>query len=557
MFEDSSMASRAPELTPQLASTAQRSRADIENDILTLEILPPHERLDAAKPADDLEAEAISFGAVDLMLRARLVRAVAVGRRGRIAASARIIRDIHRWATEENHDYLLARAERHMSHLNRLLGDYGAALEYAVLAFEHTSPDMPVQVRSDHSHVLAIAMARTGDYEGAVQRFTTMDLELSSGGHPHLRVSLLNNLAYVHFENGDLDTALATAERMMAISAAHGLPLLAAYVDTYARVMLSLGRPERALDLLDGTIDIDEDRYDVDSKADCLLTLAEARHAAGRKAQAHDALNRCERLCRRRDLMEILMRVRKERAELLASEARYREAYEEHKRYAELTATINSIERDGRAKIAAAVFETAEARRESERFRWLSQQDPLTRLYNRRFIDERLPQLLAETGAQGRACSVALLDLDHFKRVNDTYSHEKGDLVLMRVAELLSAGVGSQGTAARLGGEEFVLLMPGVGRREAVALCSRVLSHLREHAWSALVPGLNTVTASIGLVTCSKPSDRDPTAAMRTADMNLYRAKSAGRDRIIASATTHTLNLVGELPVQPSKPCLT
>lgn len=248
------------------------------------------------------------------------------------------------------------------------------------------------------------------------------------------------------------------------------------------------------------------------------------------------------------------MRVRKARAELLASEARYREAYEEHKRYAELTATINSVERDGRAKIAAAVFETAEARRESERFRWLSQQDPLTRLHNRRFVDERLPQLLAETGAQGRACSVALLDLDHFKRVNDTYSHEMGDLVLMRVAELLRAGMGAQGTAARLGGEEFVLIMPGVGRREAVALCSSVLSHLREHAWSALVPGLTNVTASIGLVTCSKPTDRDPAAAMRTADMNLYRAKSAGRDRIIASASTHTLNLVGELPVQASRP---
>ena len=500
--------------------------------MLQLETLPPNDRLDAAETAAVLEERARTRGYVDLMLRARLIQAVAVGRRGQLAASTRVIREINRWAIEHGDTYLLARSHRHLSHVTRLLGEFGISLEHAVRAVELCDESTAVKVRLDHQHVLAIALARSGHWRAANERFAAMESEAVALGDPWFRVLMLNNLAYLNFISGRNAEARDAADRMVETAAAYDLTMPAAWIDTYARITLETGEPQRAVEFMEKYF-VDSSS-DVDSVADCYLTLAEAQRETGLIPQAHRTLDRCEKMSRNRDLMEIQTRVLRERSELFAAEERFKEAFEEHKRYAAAASVLHSIEQDGRAKVAAAVFETAEARRETERFRALSQQDPLTGLRNRRYIDEQLPELIANCRNQGEPVCTAVLDLDHFKLINDRFSHEVGDQVLVVVATLLREATDGIGFAARLGGEEFLLVLPRLDRARSLKVCRGLREQFRQYSWNELHPALERVTASIGIGCSELVAEPDQASLLRAADANLYRAKRAGRDQVLA-----------------------
>jgi diguanylate cyclase (GGDEF)-like protein len=211
---------------------------------------------------------------------------------------------------------------------------------------------------------------------------------------------------------------------------------------------------------------------------------------------------------------------------------RHREAYDAHVRYHRFFAELQSAQRDAQARTLQAVYEAAEARRTGEHFRELAHRDALTGLHNRRYADDRLPVLLSEAAAAGRPLAAAILDLDHFKRVNDTLSHDVGDLVLREVGRLLTEAVPEPGFAARLGGEEFLLVLPGTGVRAAVRLCERLSARLRGHDWAPITGGL-PVTASIG-VTATVDGRVTPAMLLSRADRQLYAAKHAGRDRVVA-----------------------
>ncbi|TFF25633.1 diguanylate cyclase [Jiella endophytica] len=159
--------------------------------------------------------------------------------------------------------------------------------------------------------------------------------------------------------------------------------------------------------------------------------------------------------------------------------------------------------------------------------------DPLTGLVNRRSFDRRAPQMVAKAKGQGRPSSLFLLDVDHFKRVNDTYGHPAGDAVLRSVADILSARAGISGMTARLGGEEFAVLLPGVdevsARRKAERLRGEIAGASHD-VGSATVE----VTVSIGIETIADDG-RSFQEAFDRADAALYRAKKAGRNRVTAA----------------------
>ena len=121
-------------------------------------------------------------------------------------------------------------------------------------------------------------------------------------------------------------------------------------------------------------------------------------------------------------------------------------------------------------------------------------------------MDTTLNHLLDGVRADGTVVTVGLVDLDHFKRINDTQSHAVGDAVLRHVADLLQEAVEDvdEGLAARMGGEEFLLLLPGLDRSTAVALLERLRRRIAEYRWSTVQDGV-TVTASIGVA--SAPED--------------------------------------------------
>ncbi len=158
-------------------------------------------------------------------------------------------------------------------------------------------------------------------------------------------------------------------------------------------------------------------------------------------------------------------------------------------------------------------------------------EDALTLLHNRRHFDEQFPPRLAQIkDTQVKAC-LALADLDHFKQVNDKFSHTVGDEVLRRVSTLLRAHSRASDLVARYGGEEFVVVLHGLDLAQAAMVCERLRESVQQSDWSDIAPGL-AVTLSIGLTECEP--GRSPEQLIAAADQLLYRAKSEGRNRVCA-----------------------
>lgn len=166
-----------------------------------------------------------------------------------------------------------------------------------------------------------------------------------------------------------------------------------------------------------------------------------------------------------------------------------------------------------------------------ERLAWSAQHDPLTRLLNRSAFDERLAQALHEQVVGNAACatvSLMFIDLDHFKRINDSAGHAAGDLVLKQVAALLQGQVRAGDTAARLGGDEFVLLLRHCPAPDAMAraeqLCGAIGGLGLEHERQWLGIG-----ASVGVVQVDAGLSTQPADWLASADAACYRAKASGR----------------------------
>ena len=167
--------------------------------------------------------------------------------------------------------------------------------------------------------------------------------------------------------------------------------------------------------------------------------------------------------------------------------------------------------------------------RQAEAFERQAREDALTGLANRRGFDETLARDFARSQRSGHPLSLVVLDIDHFKYVNDTYSHSIGDLVLKEVAEVIAAACRDSDLPARTGGEEFALLLNDTRLEEAAQVCARLRGLFHDHPDWAGVKGLR-VTFSAGLVELAN-DDRTPALLYQRADRALYRAKSDGRDR--------------------------
>ncbi len=166
----------------------------------------------------------------------------------------------------------------------------------------------------------------------------------------------------------------------------------------------------------------------------------------------------------------------------------------------------------------------------------LANTDVLTGLPNRRFLLDRLNEEAAEADRFGRPLSFVLLDVDHFKRVNDRCGHPAGDEVLRQVARLLRAGLRRYDVAARFGGEEFAILLPGTGSEVAREVAERARRCLAGSDIEIAEDEILRVTASFGV---AERRPGEPVAELvRRADDALYRAKEEGRDRVVASRAT-------------------
>ncbi|MFU8813917.1 MAG: diguanylate cyclase [Pseudomonadales bacterium] len=196
-----------------------------------------------------------------------------------------------------------------------------------------------------------------------------------------------------------------------------------------------------------------------------------------------------------------------------------------------------------RASATVLTFRDVTVRRDAElalrnaqqELRRLAHTDPLTGLHNRRLFMSRLEEEVLRVRRHAGCLSVLMLDLDYFKLVNDSHGHDAGDRVLQAVAERTAIVKRATDVVARVGGEEFALLLPETDHAGAMHLAQRLRSAIEA---IDTVPALGTqvrITASIGIATVSGGSS-DPSLLLKRADEALYRAKHAGRNQVCADA---------------------
>lgn len=190
--------------------------------------------------------------------------------------------------------------------------------------------------------------------------------------------------------------------------------------------------------------------------------------------------------------------------------------------------------------------QSEELQRMNEELQKISVTDPLTGLFNRRHFETMMETDLALSLRHGEISSLIVFDIDHFKRINDTYGHKCGDRVLMDMARVLKANLRRTDTLCRIGGEEFVALCRRAGVEEAILVGEKIRAKVQEHLFQVRSQGIS-VTVSMGIDTLP---DGTTTGAIedifRRADMALYYSKQHGRNRV-----THYSKVKDEIRLEP------
>jgi diguanylate cyclase (GGDEF)-like protein len=402
------------------------------------------------------------------------------------------------------------------AHLSFFTGSYSEALRHAeeAIAVADEHGDIHLRVFARRAACMVFGNVGVTDWHGQLR--DVLELSIAAGDRWQEAISR-NDIACWHQHEGR--TAEAEEEIERGLDIARGLErnrfALGVLHSTRSDIRLLAGR-------------VDEARADAERAIAALIEQGEpnpyvfgvtvraevqALAALGRLDEAQrsgeGALARLgEHVPQARSLVLSTM------AEALREAGRLEEAYDALSRSAELERQAVRELSELRISLERATLEASALREEAER-------DWLTGLHNRRYLARQLESIAPQF-------SIAVLDLDHFKAINDEHGHDIGDQVLVRIAGLLLGVVRHSDVVVRTGGEEFVLLMPASDRSAARHCCDRALQAIRDAGWDEVAPGL-TVTASVGI---ASSGESDDLAAL--ADQRLYAAKRAGRDRIVA-----------------------
>jgi diguanylate cyclase (GGDEF)-like protein/PAS domain S-box-containing protein len=184
----------------------------------------------------------------------------------------------------------------------------------------------------------------------------------------------------------------------------------------------------------------------------------------------------------------------------------------------------------GAPRLLVQVLDITERKRVEAQLKHLAEHDPLTGLLNRRRFEAELSRHVAQARRYGAEGAVIVLDVDHFKRVNDTCGHGAGDRLIARVAEALRGRLRGTDLIARLGGDEFAILLPKAGRDGAEAVAASLVETIRAQAGAEADPLAPAVTISVGVAMVGSGAASDPDELVAAADLAMYATKQAGRD---------------------------
>ncbi len=436
-------------------------------------------------------------------------------------------------------------------------GDAVSALAHLEQAWRAHSPGAAEATRLSARNIFGALHGTLGQTEDAEQWFNEVLRGAEAAGDGHGAVLALGNLSACAVERADLVRRQRGAAAAVPAYAAAEVRLLAAMPSVMrsgnalmgfvlhvnlAHALRSLGRLDEADAALETAArGLPSQPVHLDNLWTLWqLQLAMLRAAQGRDAEALAAL---EPLLQRAadtgedpigaDVQALAAELAERRGDTAAALAHYKRHHAAEKARA-------TAEAETRARLAEMRERLRQLETESERLRAEARRDALTGLANRRALDEAIArhQAGAPAGAAAPAAStepapaeplcVAMIDIDHFKLVNDRHSHAVGDSVLQQLAQVLQAQAGPGDLAVRQGGEEFVWLMPGLALPQAQARCEQLRQAVQVHPWAEVAPNLS-VTVSVG-VALGRPGALP--RALAAADQALYAAKREGRNRV-------------------------
>ena len=494
----------------------------------------------AIEACEDIAARADALALVPQRIRARLLASDVRSRLGQPAEARAEQLALHHearpWPMLARHvaTYLMSSCDR--------LGLRVEVMHWARSALAGDTHDDPPTWHAEALMVAALfSVSRTGaDYTLVDQAMAAVRVACA----PAMVAATAANFAEVTAECGELALASHFADESEAVMLRHPEAASALSWESVGRARLASSELSAAEHAMRESLRIEEQLGCCDVNGDPWLSFAEVMLAAGNPTGALTMLEHPRRGARGALSSWTNTRDLRVRSQVLAALHRWEEAYARMVQYVAAYEHARSIEGDRAVAESSATVAVYEERRRSQYFERLALTDPLTGLPNRRqaerWLTEHAGAASRDAGPASDQLCVAIADLDHFKRINDTCSHDAGDLVLQRFGTLLIESFNAlpaPGTpamfAARLGGEEFLIAWSGIpieaAMRRGNALCER----LRKTSFTDLV-GSMPVTASLGLACGIRPVD--PGALLRAADQCLYQAKRAGRDRVIGAS---------------------
>jgi diguanylate cyclase (GGDEF)-like protein len=345
-----------------------------------------------------------------------------------------------------------------------------------------------------------------GDFAG-LERWTGLGIETTAQGLAiskrvgdlwSLRIALCN-IAEHFCRLGDYTAAMRSLDEHDEIPGALDNRAAVHCQFTHGLVLAGLGRYDEAIARFQESLSAEQDG-DIEQAVTSMLHLSKAYESAGRFAEALGAYKKYH-------AMQVKM----------AEEAVQRRA-----RYAALRFENEKL----RALAAAEQHRARNLESENMDLARAVLEDDLTKLSNRRHLEAALFEILVS----GERYAIAMLDVDHFKKINDTFSHAAGDAVLRQIGTLIRQCCREHDLPVRYGGEEFAILMRGTERADARKICDRVKAVIEDHDWRDLLAE-SGVTVSIGTAAWNEVSS--PNNALALADRRLYRAKAEGRNRVM------------------------
>ncbi|MRR51961.1 MAG: diguanylate cyclase [Rhodocyclaceae bacterium] len=453
------------------------------------------------------------------------------------------------------------------------LGDNARSLEYDIKMLEIAQEMHDPLTEATALNNIGLVYMGMDDGDNALEYFQrSLDLYTANGHLENVGKPLLN-IGIIHRQRKRYDEALAYFNRSLESRQQqpdkHGEALV-----WYNIGVAHFEKDEfvAAVESYQRCIEIARECGNRRLEADGLLLQARARGRQGATAAGFDQLHQAQQLIDQTGSRSLMPELYLAYAELFERTGDYQRALDHHKKYADAYEQQHSRQVEERLRGLRTSFEADQTRKQNEIYRLknveltranqeleqlnrlirkgdeyrsklmeqvaaqsqelerLAKTDGLTGLSNRRQLDETLEREFARAKRYHDPLTVAMLDIDHFKRINDTVSHHAGDEVLKIVAEVLRANSRTVDLVARYGGEEFVMAFPNTTAAAAATVCERIRQAVESFFWTRISRELR-VTVSIGL--CDDLSLPSHEKLLGAADARMYQAKEQGRNRVV------------------------